>query len=221
MRETYFTASTIEVKSQEMRRSIIDNQRVRTRRYIPEQSALLVLDMQSYFLEQTSHAFVPSAAAIIPGLQDLINAYYGLQRPVIFTQHINTTQDAGNMATWWHELIVSENPLSAIIPTLKTSRGITIQKSQYDAFYHSPLERLLHKHVVTQVVISGVMTHLCCESTARAAFVRGFEVFFLVDGTATYHERFHQASLMSLAHGFATLSMVSEILSAIAGEDDI
>jgi isochorismate hydrolase len=90
-----------------------------------------------------------------------------------------------------------------------------LPKTQYDAFYGTSLEAELRRYAVDQVVISGVMTHLCCETTARAAFVRGFQVFFLVDGTATYNQDFHRASLLNLSHGFATLSLVSEILAAL------
>ena len=57
------------------------------------------------------------------------------------------------------------------------------------------------------------MTHLCCETTARSAFVHGYEVFFLVDGTATYNQDFHRASLMNLAHGVAVLSLAGHFLA--------
>jgi isochorismate hydrolase len=56
------------------------------------------------------------------------------------------------------------------------------------------------------------MTHLCCETSARSAFMRGFEVFFPIDGTATYNRDFHLATLRNLAHGFATMTTVRELL---------
>lgn len=181
----------------------------------PHKSILLILDMQSYFLESTSHAFIPSAQAIVPGLKSLAKTYFTNDLPVIFTQHLNTPQDAGSMATWWQDLITVENPLSAIAPAFDFSNRYVLRKSQYDAFHKTSLEDKLHHRGVTQVVITGVMTHLCCETTARSAFVRGFEVFFVVDGTATYNEEHHLATLFNLAHGFATPVLVSEILDAI------
>ena len=71
---------------------------------------------------------------------------------------------------------------------------------------------------MSQVVITGVMTHLCCETTARSAFMRGFLPFFLVDGTATYNRHFHIATLTNLAHGFAHLARVQDILATLEGE---
>src|SRR4030042_1513571 len=98
--------------------------------------------------------------------------------------------------------------------------GTLIQKSQYDAFYHTQLNELLHTSGVTQVVLCGVMTHLCCETTARSAFMHGFEVFFPVDGTATYNLAYHRASLLNLAHGFANLVFINDLLATIRADNE-
>ena len=189
------------------------------RRYIPpftpQASALLILDMQDYFLEPDSHAYIPSVAAILPNLKALIDAYAQHHLPVIFTQHLNTPENAGSMKTWWRDLITPQNSLSAITHQFDLSKGTLVQKTQYDAFYNTDLEDLLRGKNVRQVVICGVMTHLCCETTARSAFVRGFEVFFTIDGTATYNQDFHLATLMNLSHGFATPVLVDVILAAV------
>jgi len=200
----------------EMRRAVESPRRGRNAAFEPGRSALLVLDVQSYFLEPESHAYIPSAPAILPGIQALVQVYQQKKLPLIFTQHTNTSADAGQMSVWWRDLIDANSPLSRIVPQLDPSSGIMIAKTQYDAFYGTPLEAELQQRGVTQVVISGVMTHLCCETTARSAFVRGFQVFFLVDGTATYNQEFHRASLLNLSHGFATLSLVSEVLASVS-----
>ncbi len=186
---------------------------------IPEQSALLILDMQDYFLSPDSHAYIPSATAILPGLQALIAAFTQYKLPIFFTQHINTIENAAMMATWWRELITPDHPLGAISPPLEPSRGVILRKPQYDAFFQTDLEARLQQLAVHQLVICGVMTHLCCETTARSAFVRGFEVFFPVDGTATYNQQFHQATLTNLAHGFAHLYLIADILTFFESGD--
>ena len=124
------------------------------------------------------------------------------------------------MAFWWRDLVNVNDSMSHLIEELEPSKGIVINKSQYDAFYNTELESLLKANEVTQVVICGVMTHLCCETTARSAFVRGFRVFFTVDGTATYNEDFHVASLLNLSHGFATPVLVEEVLASIGKQTD-
>jgi bifunctional isochorismate lyase/aryl carrier protein len=238
MKETYFTADSLEDCTQAFQRQLascglnlpglVDGPEDATqpagvprRRqgsgFIPALSALLVLDMQNYFLAPESHAWVPSASAIVPGLKALARAYAASRLPIIFTQHLNTPQDAGRMSLWWRELITTHNSLAAIISGFDLSSGIVLQKAQYDAFYGTRLEDTLRQSGVSQVVIGGVMTHLCCETTARAAFMRGFEVFFLIDGTATYNRSFHQATLLNLAHGFAMLATVQELLAQMGG----
>lgn len=210
MKEPYFTPQTIERKSKEMLSWV--RKGWHRPRFAPERSALLVLDMQRYFLERTSHAYIPSAEAIIPRVQELAAAYSRRGLPVIFTRHLNSLENAGLMAKWWQELITPEKPLSEIISELDTENGIVLEKSQYDAFYRTMLEEILREKGTDQVVICGVLTHLCCETTARAAFIRGFEVFFAVDGTATYNEEFHRATLLNLAHGFAYPVLVKELI---------
>jgi isochorismate hydrolase len=166
-------------------------------------AALLVLDMQEYFLDPNSHAFIPSAPAILPGIQNLIQAFSNHQRPIIFTRHHNEPETAGMMSIWWKNLIDLRLENSHIYRGLDTSKGTVILKQRYDAFWKTNLEELLRGEKVSQLVITGVMTNLCCETTARSAFVRDFEVFFTIDGTATYHENLHLGSIANLAHGFA------------------
>ena len=210
MKTRYFTPENIEIKAKE----IIDSLKVKKRRieFEPDSSALLILDMQKYFLEEESHAFVPSAPAIMPRIKRLADTYLGNNLPVIITRHLNTDENAGVMADWWGDLIREEEELSEIIPELEIHGTKVINKSQYDAFYDTPLDNILKTGSVKQLVITGVMTHLCCETTARSAFVRGFEVFFPVDATASYNEEFHKASVLNLSHGFAVPVLTEELL---------
>lgn len=175
-------------------------------------TALLVTDMQDYFLREQSHAYIPSANAVVPQIEELQRFFLNRRLPVFQTRHINNSTDAGQMAHWWKQLITLENPLSTITKQLIHPQVPVIVKSQYDAFFNTSLENELRSRGVTRVVVTGVMTHLCCETTARAAFVRGFEVFFVVDAVATYNRRFHEAALINLSHGFATIVLTQEVL---------
>jgi isochorismate hydrolase len=221
MKTRYFSIENIEQEADQMLQQLPGDRLRRTANYDPSKSALLILDMQSYFLEPTSHAFIPSAPAIVPRLKALIESYYARNLPVIFTQHLNTLQDAGSMATWWKDLIRVEDPLSAIIPDFDFSNRFVLRKNQYDAFYETSLEEILRRIRVSQVVVNGVMTHLCCETTARSAFISGFEVFFTIDGTATYNQDHHLATLLNLAHGFATPVLAAEIQAALRAQAEI
>jgi isochorismate hydrolase len=216
-KESYFAVTNISQKAETMLRSA---QALVPRRHLsfsPRQSALLILDMQKYFLDSSSHAFIPSAPAIVPNVNGLYKWYVGMKLPVIFTRHLNSAQDAGLMAEWWKELIKEDDPLSEILPDLDTRNQIVVKKSRYDAFMDSSLDDMLRQMQVRQLVICGVMANVCCETTARSAFQKGYEVFFLVDGTAAYNERFHMASLLNLGFAFAELALSENICRNMSG----
>jgi len=210
MKEPYFTTKTIENAAEKMVHHLNTMDRLT---FYPEKSALIVLDMQDYFLNPSSHAFIPSASAIIKGILNLAHIGMDKNRPVILTRHLNTENNAGMLSTWWRDVIRETNDNSEIIPELKAIQAPILKKSQYDAFYQTDLEENLLSKNVTQVIVTGVMTHLCCETTARSAFVRGFQVFFPVDGTATYNSEHHEATLLNLSHGFAQICLISDLIS--------
>ena len=215
----YYTQKTIQGKSQEMLASVEQLRRHTNINFQPGKAALLILDMQKYFLQEASHAFVPSAPAIVPGINKLITTFASEAYPVIITRHLNTLKDAGMMSKWWRDLIKPQSAYSHNIKLKNPANPIQINKTQYDAFHHTMLEDILHKLNITQVIICGVMTHLCCETTARSAFMRGFEVFFTVDGTATYNEELHRASLLTLSHGFAVPVLIEELLQVMENNE--
>jgi len=219
MKEKYFIPGIIHKKSLEILKKIEKYREKHKFIFIPERSALIILDMQKFFLEESSHAFIPAAPLIIPLINKLLEIYASKKLLIIFTQHLNSQEDAKLMSKWWKDLIKKEDPLSKITEELDTSKGIVLQKTQYDAFWKTPLEEILREKKINQIVICGVMTHLCCESTARSAFIRGLEVFFTIDGTATYNEDFHLATLLNLSHGFAVPIFIKEILSTFKNEN--
>jgi len=212
MKETYYTENTIQTKSAEFLSTNTLHQPQKPFSFLYKQSALLVLDMQEYFLNPKSHAYIPSAPAILPNIRLLLSLYHQQGWLILFTRHLNSITNARMMSRWWRDLITEEHPYSKIIPDLNTDWGTIINKPQYDAFMETSLKMILHEQNIQQVCISGVMTHLCCETTARSAFMHGFEVLFLVDCTATYNEAYHKATLLNCAHGFAIPILSQQII---------
>lgn len=212
MKEVYLTEETLFNDSAEILEEICYDKKSRQFETDLTGSALLVLDMQDYFLRPGSHAFVPSSPAIIKGINELISAFKKMGKPVVLTRHINTQENAGQMSNRWNELLTRDNPLSCISGDIIKGDLTIIEKSQYDAFYNTPLEAILRAANCSSVIICGLMTHLCCESTARSAFVRGFEVIMPVEGTASYNRRFHFSSMYNLSHGFVSVTTIKELI---------
>jgi isochorismate hydrolase len=180
-------------------------------------AALLVIDMQNFFFDEKSHAFVPSARAIIPNIKKLITVFKKNGLPVIFTRQgldKNSEKDAGGMMTlWWKDILYAKTDEAEIVKEMEIdSEDIIINKKNYGCFKDTSLNTILKEKDVDTVVITGVMTHLCCDTTAREAFMNDYKVLFVADGTATYTEDLHLSSLKILAHGFAIPVLTGELV---------
>ena len=175
-----------------------------------ERSAFLVIDMQRYF-----------SGIVEPILPDVVRTVEACRRarvPVIFTQHgyDDPDRDSGMLGQWWDDPIVVGTERWELLPEITPREGETvIRKMRYSAFHRTGLESILKNLDVTDLIVGGVLTNLCCETTARDAFVRDFRVFFLVDGTATVSEEYHRASLKNLEYGFAYLKRCEEVVEEL------
>ena len=185
--------------------------------FSPKKSALLVIDMQNFFLDKHSHAYLPMSRKIIPNIQSLINAYHKFGLPVIFTRHaLKRGENPGIMKRWWKDVVMDSDTISGIGKSLNvTKNDYVIRKTRYSAFHGTQLEKILKRNKIERVVVTGVLTHLCCETTAREAFIRDFEVFFVADATATDNMDLQLSSLKTLSDGFAIPVTTKHILNKI------
>lgn len=181
-------------------------------------SALLVVDMQVFFLDPASPTFTCGGEAILSNVAQLVHAFRQIGRPVIFTRHVHHPDhlDSGIMGWWWDGMCLEGSPESEVHPDLAPMSGEKqVFKHRYSAFYNTDLETVLRCLKVEDLVITGVMTNLCCESTARDAYFRDYRVFFLADGTGSVSEELHLATLLNLAFGFAYVTTTQEIVSQL------
>ena len=109
------------------------------------------------------------------------------------------------LAEWWNgDLIMDGTAEAELMPELeRLPEDMVVGKNTYSAFRNTRLEEQLREMVVEEVIVTGVMTNLCCETTAREAFIRGFRVFSSTDALATSDLELHEATLKNLAYGFA------------------
>ncbi len=184
----------------------------------PTRAALLVVDMQNYFLAPGAPAYLSAGTVILPAVKKLIAAFRASARPVIFTRHAHHPDghDAGIMKWWWDKMCTDGTPESEIHPEISPlASELVLTKCRYSAFFRTDLETILRSLKVEDLVIAGVMTNLCCESTARDAYYRNFRVFFPADGTAAKCEEMHVGSLMNLAYGFAVITTIAKIIDQV------
>ena len=122
------------------------------------------------------------------------------------------------MLRWWNGSLYIDDPLAKIAENFDTKKATIISKSTYDVFNGTNLLNILRNSGYTQIVITGVATHLCCETTARSAFCHNFDVFLPIDCLATYTEELHINSLKAAAHGFGIPTTSQEILEMMTIE---
>jgi ureidoacrylate peracid hydrolase len=177
-------------------------------------AALLVIDMQNFFLNPDSPTYTEGGPAVVPSVKRLIGVFRDAGRPVIFTKHVHHPDqiDIGIMGWWWDGACLEGTPESEIpseIAPLPNEK--VVLKHRYSAFYNTDLETILRCLKIEDVVICGIMTNMCCESTARDAYYRDYRVFFMADATGTITEEMHLASLLNLAFGFARIATIDDL----------
>lgn len=150
-------------------------------------------------------------------IQKLIITFRQQSLPVLFTRYaLLRTESSGTMGRWWNDVLYDDQPMAPLIDAfVPLPREPVIRKTQYSAFFQTDLDQILQKQHVTSLVITGVLTHLCCETTARDAFMRDYDVFFVTDATASDSKRLHTASLATLSDGFTTLTTAEEVCAWI------
>lgn len=181
----------------------------REKKTIPDfaHSGLLAIDLQNYF----KRIILP----ILKNLQRVIESWRTHNLPIIFTQHGHKepSKDGGELGRWWGELILEGTEEWEMIPDIEVkSEDIILPKKRYSAFFQTELDQVLRSKGIQDLIISGVMTNLCCETTARDAFMRDYRVFFLIDGTATGRMDLHLSTLKNLGFGFAYLLTCDELI---------
>ena len=194
---------------------------------VPERMALINVDMQNCFVEGS-----PISAVDGPVILDRINRLSAVCRDagilVVHTSFVLRSDGSnmgvlGRLAPPVKEGILNRGADSAVLhPKLVVgSEDILLDKPRFGAFHGTDLEMILRSRGIDTIIITGIATNVCCETTAREAMVRDFKVFFLSDGTSTATmgnasaTELQKASLATLGFLFAQVITVDEMIRQI------
>ncbi len=166
--------------------------------------AILGLDLQIYFLNK-----IPSMRRFIKHLSGFYGKVAG-KIPILLTCHYDV--DGSIMTFWWDNKIEKDSPHYDLLDIVKSFPSEIIEKTTYDAFYNTDLEDILKRLNIDTLIITGVMTNVCCETTARSAFVRGYKIIFPLDGTVSKNRYFHEATIMNLSYSVAVVPTLKEVV---------
>ena len=185
----------------------------------PKKPALIVIDMQRYFCQENAPAYSPRFEAIIPQVQKLIDAFENAGLPIFATRYYSSSPH-DPVVRWWNTSLPKESEWFDIDSRLKLGSATILDKNLYGTFSSTDIDGKLRDAGCDAVVICGVMTDLCCETTAREAFQEGYNVLFAADGTATGSDLLHIGTLATLAHGFAYIIDTDNIIRLLETENE-
>jgi ureidoacrylate peracid hydrolase len=199
----------------------------------PRRAALLVIDMQNYFVKPGHQAEVPLAREIVPNInrlaadlrrrdghvawvrnattdtRDSWSNYHGyLQKPERAERRLAAMDIGADGYEYWH--------LNDIRP-----EDAQVTKKRYSAFIQgsSNIERHLRDRNIDTVLITGTATNVCCESSARDAMMLNFKVVLISDGLATHSDGEHNATLSNFYGQFGDVQTVDEALQSLERGD--
>ena len=199
--------------------------------------ALLIIDMQRDFIEPGGFGAslgndVSQLQAIVPTCAAVLAAWRAAGGWVVHTRegHAPDLQDCppskrnrgspslriGDVGAMGRVLVIGQ-PGHAIIPALAPVAGeLLIDKPGKGAFYATPLGAELAQRGITQLVLMGVTTEVCVQTTMREANDRGFDCLLVEDGTASYFPDFKAATLAMLTAQGGIVGWVAPAAAVIA-----
>ncbi len=196
----------------------------------PGRTALVNIDMQNVFLAEDQVFGNAHARAIAPHVNALSQAMRGAGAPVIWTRQTHTFAPPLAPADWQYDAgkpgvaeavaaLQAGTRGHALHPAVETSPAdLVIDKHRYGAFScpGGELARSLERLGVEMLVVTGTLTNVCVESTAREANMAGYKVIVVADATAAVTDAEHNAALLNLRLNFADVRRTREVLRMVA-----
>jgi ureidoacrylate peracid hydrolase len=196
----------------------------------PIRTALVVIDMQLAFMDEAvGHAVVPAARDIVPAINRLAAAVRQTGGGVFW---VKNTHDERCLTDWsvMHAMatpaarakriaaMTADTPGHALWPTLEVRpEDEIVLKYRFSAFLPGASdlpERLRAKNFDT-VLITGTVTNVCCESSARDAMMTNFRAVMVSDGNAASSQAEHDASLSAFYNTFGDVMDTEMVIGCL------
>jgi ureidoacrylate peracid hydrolase len=196
----------------------------------PAKSALVVVDMQNAFmLPGVAHALCPMAEKIVPNINRLAQAVRDTGGTVFW---IKTTFTPGALRDWstYFEMLSPQRVAKRIEALTADSKGHAlwsgldvrpqdpiVEKNRFSAFIQgsSDLAAVLRARGLDTVLVTGTVTNVCCESTARDAMMLNFKTIMVTDGNAATTDEDHAASLIAFYLTFGDIMSTDMMIGCL------
>ncbi len=192
-------------------------------------TALIVIDMQNYFVAQGFASEVPMAREIVPNINRVANALRAAGGTVAWLQTTATgaLEEWGNFHTHMMVPVRRERRLTQLdeghdgfklYPKLEPlPEDLRVKKVKFSAFIpgSSDLDARLRSRGIEHLLITGTLTNVCCESTARDAMMLDYRVIMLSDGNAALTDEEHAGSLNNFMIFFGDVMTAEEAMARL------
>jgi nicotinamidase-related amidase len=193
---------------------------------VPNRTALVNVDMQNCFVENSPVA-APGGVELLERINRLASKCRQAGILVIHVRHV-LRPDGSNAGILMdippiREGMINQGSESAAFHRnlIIDERDILLDKPRFGAFHGTDLELLLRSRGIDTIIVTGISTSVCCETTAREAAVRDFHVLFVDDATATFGigdlspEAIQKATCATIGFIFGKVVTVDELMRAI------
>lgn len=185
--------------------------------------ALLVVDMQNTFCSLEGHrrtiGYGPVEGELVDRIRLLVDAARAAGVPVVYTRYaLSADYSDGGLLLDRFPSLKAEGALVRDTWGTEIVSGLApepddhiVDKTRHSAFFGTELESILHGLGVDTLIVCGVTTNVCVESTVRDAFARDFHVLVPADGTAAPTAELHEIGLRNIAFAFGDVTTVAEL----------
>lgn len=211
----------------------------------PQRTALLVIDMQRYFVRPeypfgkwiqevdpagSSAYFARVKDVVVPSIQRLQERFRSIGAQIAYTEFGSLRQDGRDMAGWARR----HNALGQAIlgspvyppfdhPSCRVDESVApqsgeavVQKSTSGPVNSTKLDQMLRVLGVDTVVVTGVVTDVCVAQTTREFGDRDFNAIVVEDACATLDEDIHRATLETIGRTFGTVLSAKQVLDLLS-----
>jgi ureidoacrylate peracid hydrolase len=195
----------------------------------PRRTAVLVVDMQNAFLDGSGSLArmgvpVGRTRLVVPHVQRVLASARAAKLPVVHLCFVlrKDLSDLGVLGKRFPPLRelghCAEGSWDAdFYPGMEPAAGeYVVPKSRFSGFFGTSLDTILRCRAIDTLVVTGVATNVCVESTVRDAFARDYRLVVPREATGSYTEEMEAASLSTLAFAFATVVSVDDVVAALA-----
>ena len=189
----------------------------------PARAALLVHDMQRYFvrafeLERDGQPLPDAQINIaIANIRRLLDAAHAANIPVYYTAQPPRQNPADRrlLTDFWGDGLQDDENAQVLDELAPTEADTVLTKWRYSAFVRSPLEEQLKDLGRDQLIIGGIYAHIGCLTTALEAFMRDIQPFMVADALADFTEKEHRMACEYASGRCARVLNTAEVLEHI------